>query len=75
MYVSSRAAVDQRGVGGRWGPRVVRSLLRPPHDPPLTAITPCTAPLMQCCSAPDRAVTPCAAHHQATMATIDGPCA
>jgi hypothetical protein len=31
MYVSGRAAVDQRGVGGRWGSRVVRSLLRPPH--------------------------------------------
>jgi len=33
MYVASRAAVDQRGVGGRWGPRVVRSLLRPPRSP------------------------------------------
>lgn len=33
MYVPGRAAADQRGVGGRWGSRVVRSLLRPPHSP------------------------------------------
>ena len=33
MYVAGRAAVDQRGVGGRWGSRVVRSLLHPPHSP------------------------------------------
>lgn len=33
MYVHGLAAVDQRGVGGRWGSRVVRSLLHPPHSP------------------------------------------
>lgn len=33
MYVPGRAAADQRGVGGRWGSRMVRSLLRPPHSP------------------------------------------
>ena len=25
MYVAGRAAVDQRGVGGRWGSQVTRS--------------------------------------------------
>jgi len=33
MYVASRAAVDQRGVGGRWGPQAIHSLLDPPHRP------------------------------------------
>ena len=31
MYVAGLAAVDQRGVGGRWGSQAIHSLLRPPH--------------------------------------------
>lgn len=31
MYVPGRAAVDQRGVGGRWGSQVTRSSSSPPH--------------------------------------------
>ena len=31
MYVSGLAAVDQRGVGGRWGSQAIHSLLRPPR--------------------------------------------
>jgi hypothetical protein len=51
MYVPGRAAVDQRGVGGRWGSRVVRSLLHPPtarmlHR--LTHHTPCDGPCARC---------------------------
>ena len=39
MYVPGRAAVDQRRVGGRWGSRMVRSLLHPPHSPALHRLT------------------------------------
>jgi hypothetical protein len=33
MYVRGDGGHRYRGDGGRWGPRVVRSLLDPPHSP------------------------------------------